>query len=140
MPAIPISHAIREIDVFGVRWCASGGRPRQRGGFFHAAREFSARATAGAGARYAVLQTDRADPAHAGSGMHLALFRVVWIEAPMKIGVVRALGAIAIVHAFSHAILPLRGSFAPAFLIDDWVPILGFLLSRSVARVCPVGP
>jgi hypothetical protein len=39
----------------------------------------------------------------------------------MSLGVARVLGWLVIAHALSHAVLPLRGSLAPA-LIDDWVP------------------
>lgn len=36
---------------------------------------------------------------------------------------VRILGWLVIAHGVLHAVLPLRGSFAPAILIDDWVPV-----------------
>ena len=41
----------------------------------------------------------------------------------MTLWVVRVLGWLVIVHGLSHAVLPLRGSTAPAFLIGDWVPV-----------------
>ena len=40
----------------------------------------------------------------------------------MTLGLVRVLGWLVIVHGLSHAVLPLRGSTAPALLIEDWVP------------------
>jgi hypothetical protein len=41
----------------------------------------------------------------------------------MRLGVVRALGWLVIAHGLSHAVLPLRGSIAPAYMIDDWIPV-----------------
>jgi uncharacterized protein YndB with AHSA1/START domain len=43
-------------------------------------------------------------------------------EEAMSLVTVRVLGWLVILHALSHAVLPLRGSLAPAMLIDDWVP------------------
>jgi hypothetical protein len=40
----------------------------------------------------------------------------------MALGTVRILGWLVIGHGLSHAVLPLRGSWAPAALIDDWTP------------------
>jgi hypothetical protein len=42
----------------------------------------------------------------------------------MSLGVVRLLGWLVIAHGLSHAVLPMRGSFAPALLIDDWGPVV----------------
>jgi uncharacterized protein YndB with AHSA1/START domain len=36
---------------------------------------------------------------------------------------VRVLGWLVIAHGLSHAVLPLRGSLAPALLVDDWTPV-----------------
>lgn len=41
----------------------------------------------------------------------------------MPLNVVRVLGWLVIAHGLSHAVLPLRGSTAPAWLIEDWVPV-----------------
>src|SRR5687768_4033862 len=41
----------------------------------------------------------------------------------MTLGIVRALGWLVIAHGLSHAVLPLRGSLAPAMQIDDWMPV-----------------
>lgn len=41
----------------------------------------------------------------------------------MALGIVRVLGWLVIAHGVSHAVLPLRGSLAPAMLINDWVPV-----------------
>ena len=41
----------------------------------------------------------------------------------MSLAVVRVLGWLVIAHGVSHAVLPLRGSLAPAMLIDDWIPV-----------------
>ena len=41
----------------------------------------------------------------------------------MALGMVRILGWLVIAHGLSHAVLPLRGSFAPALSIDDWTPV-----------------
>lgn len=41
----------------------------------------------------------------------------------MRLNIVRALGWLVIAHGLSHAVLPLRGSMTPAFLIGDWVPV-----------------
>ena len=40
----------------------------------------------------------------------------------MALGTVRLLGWLVIAHGLSHAVLPLRGSFAPALAVDDWTP------------------
>jgi hypothetical protein len=40
----------------------------------------------------------------------------------MALGTVRILGWLVIAHGLSHAVLPLRGSLAPAVLLDDWTP------------------
>lgn len=40
----------------------------------------------------------------------------------MSLSMVRVLGWLVIAHGVSHAVLPLRGSLAPATLIDDWTP------------------
>ena len=40
----------------------------------------------------------------------------------MSLALVRVLGWLVIAHGVSHAVLPLRGSLAPAMLIDDWIP------------------
>lgn len=47
----------------------------------------------------------------------------------MKRSVVRALGWLAILHGLSHAVLPLRGSLAPAIAIGDWTPVLFYTVS-----------
>lgn len=39
---------------------------------------------------------------------------------------VRILGWLVIPHGLSHAVVPLRGSFAPALSIDDWTPVVLF--------------
>lgn len=41
----------------------------------------------------------------------------------MALGMVRVLGWLVIAHGLSHAVLPLRGSLAPALLVDDWTPV-----------------
>ena len=41
----------------------------------------------------------------------------------MSLAVVRVLGWLVIAHGLSHAVLPLRGSLAPAMMIDDWIPV-----------------
>jgi hypothetical protein len=41
----------------------------------------------------------------------------------MSLKTVRVLGWLVIAHGLSHAVLPLRGSLAPAVLIDDWIPV-----------------
>jgi hypothetical protein len=41
----------------------------------------------------------------------------------MALGMVRILGWLVIAHGLSHAVLPLRGSIAPAMAIDDWTPV-----------------
>ncbi len=41
----------------------------------------------------------------------------------MTLWVVRVLGWLVVAHGLSHAVLPLRGSTAPALLIGDWVPV-----------------
>jgi hypothetical protein len=41
----------------------------------------------------------------------------------MALGIVRVLGWLVIAHGLSHAVLPLRGSLAPALLINDWTPV-----------------
>ena len=41
----------------------------------------------------------------------------------MALGMVRILGWLVIAHGLSHAVLPLRGSLAPAMLINDWTPV-----------------
>jgi hypothetical protein len=41
----------------------------------------------------------------------------------MALGMVRLLGWLVIAHGLSHAVLPLRGSLAPALMIDDWTPV-----------------
>ena len=41
----------------------------------------------------------------------------------MALGMVRILGWLVIAHGLSHAVLPLRGSLAPAMLVDDWTPL-----------------
>jgi hypothetical protein len=41
----------------------------------------------------------------------------------MALGMVRILGWLVIAHGLSHAVLPLRGSLAPAMLIGDWTPV-----------------
>src|SRR5918993_5960773 len=40
----------------------------------------------------------------------------------MGLGTVRILGWLVLAHGLSHAVLPLRGSLAPAVLMDDWTP------------------
>lgn len=47
----------------------------------------------------------------------------------MALGAVRALGWMVIAHGLSHAVLPLRGSLAPAFSIDDWMPVLVYMIT-----------
>jgi hypothetical protein len=47
----------------------------------------------------------------------------------MHVNFVRTLGVIAIAHAVSHAILPVRGSFEPAWLVRDYTPILLYILT-----------
>lgn len=42
----------------------------------------------------------------------------------MTLRTVRILGLLVIAHGVSHAVLPLRGSFAPGMLVDDWTPAL----------------
>jgi hypothetical protein len=42
----------------------------------------------------------------------------------MALGIVRVLGWLVIAHGLSHAVLPLRGSLAPAMLVDDWTPVV----------------
>lgn len=41
----------------------------------------------------------------------------------MALGMARVLGWLVIAHGLSHAVLPLRGSLAPAMLVDDWTPV-----------------
>ena len=41
----------------------------------------------------------------------------------MTLAVVRALGWVVIVHGLTHAVLPLRGSLAPGYLMNDWMPV-----------------
>lgn len=41
----------------------------------------------------------------------------------MTLGVVRALGWLVIAHGLSHAVLPLRGSLAPGYAMNDWMPV-----------------
>jgi hypothetical protein len=41
----------------------------------------------------------------------------------MALGTIRILGWLVIAHGLSHAVLPLRGSFAPALSVDDWMPV-----------------
>ena len=47
----------------------------------------------------------------------------------MNLGTVRALGWIAIAHGLSHAVLPLRGSLAPAYEVNDWTPLVLYTVS-----------
>ena len=42
----------------------------------------------------------------------------------MALGMVRILGWLVIAHGLSHAVLPLRGSLAPALSVDDWTPVV----------------
>jgi hypothetical protein len=41
----------------------------------------------------------------------------------MTLTLIRALGWLVIAHGLSHAVLPLRGSIAPALLVNDWIPV-----------------
>lgn len=41
----------------------------------------------------------------------------------MSLGMARVLGWLVIAHGLSHAVLPLRGSLAPAIQISDWMPL-----------------
>ena len=41
----------------------------------------------------------------------------------MTLGVVRTLGWLVIAHGLSHAVLPLRGSLAPSYAMNDWMPV-----------------
>ena len=47
----------------------------------------------------------------------------------MRLNLVRILGWLVIAHGVSHAVLPLRGSLAPAIAIDDWTPALLYAFS-----------
>jgi uncharacterized protein YndB with AHSA1/START domain len=47
----------------------------------------------------------------------------------MNLAIVRALGWIAIAHGLSQAVLPLRGSLAPAYDINDWMPFVLYAVS-----------
>ena len=47
----------------------------------------------------------------------------------MSRGLTRILGWLVVAHGLSHAVLPMRGSLAPAFLIDDWTPVLLYAFS-----------
>jgi hypothetical protein len=49
----------------------------------------------------------------------------------MALGTVRVLGWIVIAHGLSHAVLPLRGSLAPAMLIGDWTPVLLYAIAMA---------
>jgi hypothetical protein len=57
----------------------------------------------------------------------------------MKLSVVRLLGVLAIAHALSHIILPLRGSFQPAYLIRDYTPILLYIVCTSGFLIAGIG-
>jgi hypothetical protein len=41
----------------------------------------------------------------------------------MGLALVRVFGWLVIAHGVSHAVLPLRGSLAPALFVDDWIPV-----------------
>ena len=41
----------------------------------------------------------------------------------MTLNVARGLGWLVLAHGLSHAVLPLRGSIAPAVLVGDWIPV-----------------
>lgn len=47
----------------------------------------------------------------------------------MNLGIIRVLGWIAIAHGLSHAVLPLRGSLAPAYEANDWMPLVLYTVS-----------
>jgi hypothetical protein len=49
----------------------------------------------------------------------------------MTMTVVRLLGVFAIAHALSHTILPLRGSFQPAYEIRDYIPIILYIVCTT---------
>ena len=57
----------------------------------------------------------------------------------MTLWVVRVLGWLVIVHGLSHAVLPLRGSTAPALLIGDWVPVGLYVLAMVGFVVAGLG-
>jgi hypothetical protein len=44
-------------------------------------------------------------------------------EMVMSMQVTRVLGWVVIAHGLAHAVLPLRGATAPAFLVGDWIPV-----------------
>ena len=47
----------------------------------------------------------------------------------MGLGIVRVLGWLVIAHGLSHALVPLRGSIAPAPAIDDWTPVVLYVVA-----------
>ena len=49
----------------------------------------------------------------------------------MKMTAARLLGVFAIAHALTHSILPMRGSFEPAYTIRDYTPIILYLVCTS---------
>lgn len=57
----------------------------------------------------------------------------------MKLSVVRLLGVLAIAHALSHVILPLRGAFQPAYLIGDYTPIILYIVCTTGFLVAGIG-
>ena len=57
----------------------------------------------------------------------------------MNISVARLLGVFAIAHALSHAILPLRGSFQPVYLIRDYTPVILYVVCTSGFLIAGVG-
>ena len=57
----------------------------------------------------------------------------------MKVSFVRTLGVLAIAHALSHVLLPMRGAFEPAYLISDYTPILLFVASTSGFLIAGIG-
>ena len=57
----------------------------------------------------------------------------------MALGLVRVLGWLVIAHGLSHAVLPLRGSTAPALLIEDWVPVGLYMIGMIGFVVAGIG-
>lgn len=49
----------------------------------------------------------------------------------MNLRAIRALGWVVIAHGLSHAVLPLRGSLAPAYEVNDWTPLVLYSVSIS---------
>jgi hypothetical protein len=47
----------------------------------------------------------------------------------MSLQLVRVLGWLVITHGLAHAVLPLRGATAPAFLVGDWIPVGLYMLT-----------